>query len=97
MVCCVGVGGYLLLCMLREAVDPDARRGDRLAEAQLDARPADVLAVHSADRLHHARYRRVLTERIAGPATAAFLDVDFDDAPEMFELFPQLLLRHVFF
>lgn len=88
---------HLLLGMFGEAVDPDARRSDRLAEAQFDARPSDVLAVHGSDRLHHARDGRVLTERIARAASAAFLDVDFDDAPEMLELFPQLLLRYVLF
>lgn len=83
-------GRYLFLCVLSEAVDPHARRGDRLAEAQLDARAANVLAVHGADRLHDARYGRVLAEGIARAAPAAFLNVHFNNPPEMLEFFPQL-------
>lgn len=74
--------------MLREAVDPNASGGDRLAEAQFDARAADVLAIHSADRLHHARYRRVLAKGVARSPAAAFLDVDLDDSTKVLELVP---------
>lgn len=88
---------YLLLSMFSKAIDPDARCGDRFAEAELDPRTADVFPVHGSDCLDDARDGSVLAECITRTASAAFLDVNLNNSPEMLEFFPQLLLRHVFF
>lgn len=74
--------------MLREAIDPDAGGGDGLAEAELDARAAHVLAVHGADGLHHAGDGRVLAKRVARAAAAPLLYVDLYYTSKVFELIP---------
>lgn len=86
---------HLLLRVFGESVDPHTRGGDGFPEAEFDARPADVLAIHRPDGLDHTRYRLVLAEGIARAAAAALLYVDLDDPAVVFELVPQLLLRNV--
>lgn len=74
--------------MFCESIDPNAGGGDGFAEAKLDARPADVLAVHGAYRLNNARYRLVLAESIARTSAASFLYIDFDDPSIVLEFIP---------
>lgn len=86
---------HLLLRVLGEAVHPHAGGRHGLAEAELDARRAHVLAVHGADGLHHARDGRVLAEGVARAPAASLLYVDLYYSPEVLELIPQLLLRNI--
>lgn len=88
---------YLLFCVFRESVNPDARGGHWFAEAKFNAWFSHVLAVHGANGFHHTWYRSILTKRVAGASTTSFLDIDLNYSPEMFELVSELLLRHIFF